>query len=396
MLPAIATYFPQMYRPFLLLGVLALVGCQPIVRDDSVTDAAPQGSTLPTETVAPQLDGTLSESITAPNTQALPAAACPEAVAGTHQLLAPAQGICFLYPDTYNAFQGEDGTITLYVRALVGSHVPLAFINYSAAEGQSLKEITAQRLRDYAWTGTEPESITLGGEAAMMLDNLPGQDTNRRVVAVHDGRVYDLMISGIGANYGTAGELAEALYDTVIASLQFIEVEPQAPLRAGPECPEVKADTVLYTSEPQGYCLLLPAAYSPLQVDETGAEMAFYVDSMQDTIHARLFIKVTDADSRSLEEVTLEREAEIEKIFAGSDVEWSWGSLLDGEPANQLYQVPGQDLSREVVTLHAGHLYTLTFVPDDPEAGETYAEMESLYEMVTDSFSFLWQSEKAQ
>lgn len=367
---------------FLLLSLSSLVACSPVSRADTLSG---DGPTLIAESESSRVPASSTGTASAP--------ACPEAVPGTHQLLAPAQGICFLYPDTYNALQGEDGTITLYVRSLFGSHVPLASISYSAAEGQSLEEITAQRVLDYAWTETKPESITLGGEAAVMLDNLPGQDTNRRVVAVHDGRVYDLMISGIGANYGTAGELAEAFYETVIASFQFIEVEPEAPLRAGPECPEAKADTMLFTSEPQGYCLLLPAAYSPLQVDEAGTEMAFYVDSMQERARARLVIKATDAGGRSLQEVTVDREAEIKRAVPGSDVMWSWGSLLDGEPANQFYQVPGQELSREVVVLHAGRLYTLTFAPDDPEAGETYAEMESLYDMVMDSFSFLWQSE---
>jgi hypothetical protein len=90
----------------------------------------------------------------------------------------------------------------------------------------------------------------------------------------------------------------------------------------------------------------------------------------------------------------MEREAAIEKEVPGSDVMWSWASMLDGEPANEFRQVPGPELSRQVVTLHDGRLYTLTFLPDGPLAGKTYAEMQSLYEMVMDSFSFLWQSEE--
>ncbi|HEX6383679.1 MAG TPA: hypothetical protein VF177_03315, partial [Anaerolineae bacterium] len=297
----------------------------------------------------------------------VPSCPIPEEAPGTHQLVAAAQGICFLYPESFNAFQGEDGTITLYVRSMLNDHVPLASIRYTPSEGQTLEALAAQRLADYAWPDTQPESITLGGEAAVMLDNLPGQDTNRRVVAVHEDRVYDLVFHGIGANYGAAGELAEALYDTVIASFQFIGIEPEAPLLAGPECPFAGAN-FWYTNEPGGYCLLLPAAYSALQLDPEATEMAFYVDTIQDAAHARLFIKVTDANGRSLEEITLEREAEIEKAVPGSDVMWSWASMLDGEPANEFRQVPGQELSRQVVTLHNGRLYTLTFVPDGPAA----------------------------
>lgn len=322
----------------------------------------------------------------------VPANGCPEVTPGTYQLVAAAQGFCTLYPDSYNAVQGEDGSVMLYVRSLYNDHVPLAWITYMPSEGQTLEALAAQRLAEYAWPDTQPESIMLGGEPAVMLDNLPGQDTNRRVVAVHDDRVYDLVINGIGANYGEAGELAEALYDTVITSLQFINIEPEATLFAGPECPFAGAN-LWYTNEPFGYCLMLPAAYSAVSVDPDGAEMAFYVDGVQDTTHARLFIKAKEAKGRSLEEVTMEHEAEIEKAVPGSDVMWSWASLLDGEPANEFRQVPGQELSRQVVTLHNGRVYTLTFLPDGPAADETSAEMQSLYEMAMDSFSFLWQVE---
>lgn len=316
---------------------------------------------------------------------------CPEAEPGTHQLVAPAQGVCFLFPDSYNAVQGEDGTITLYVRSSFLNHVPLASIRYSPAKGQTLDELAAQRISDYAWPDTQPQSITFGGEAAVMLDNLSGQDTNRRVVAVHEDRVYDMVINGVGANYGTAGELAEELYDTVIASLQFIDIDSQVPMLAGPECPFSKENTMWYTNEPFGYCLLLPASYTALSIDSEGAEVAFYVDSVQDTTHPRLFITVTDADGRTLEEVTMGREAEIEKEVDGSDVMWSWASLVDGEPANLFRLVPGQQLSRQVVTLHNDRVYTFTFLPDGPETDKTYTEMLSLYEIVMDSFSFLWQ-----
>lgn len=323
---------------------------------------------------------------------------CPLAqeAPGTHQLVAAAQGICFLYPESYNAFQGEDGTITLYVRSMMNDHVPLGSISYAPSGDQSLEALAAQRLADYAWLDTEPQSIRLGGEAAVMLDNLPGQDTNRRVVAVHEDRVYDLVFYGIGANYGAAGELAEALYETVVTSFQFIGIEPEAPLLAGPECLFTDENLMWYTNEPGGYCVVLPAGYTALQLDGEGTEMAFYVDSMQDTTRARLFIKVTGADGRPLEEVTMDREAEIEKAVPGSDVMWSWGSMLDGEPANEFQQVPGPELSREVVTLHKGRRYTLTFVPDDPAAGKAYAEMEVLYKAVMDSFSFLWPNDEAR
>ncbi len=66
--------------------------------------------------------------------------------------------------------------------------------------------------------------------------------------------------------------------------------------------------------------------------------------------------------------------------------------MLDGEPANQFDQVPGQDLSRQVLMVHNGRLYTLTFIPDDPDAGAAYDEMQLLYDTVMDSFSLFWRN----
>jgi hypothetical protein len=67
---------------------------------------------------------------------------------------------------------------------------------------------------------------------------------------------------------------------------------------------------------------------------------------------------------------------------------WSFGYMLDGIAANQFDQVPGQDLSRQVMMVNGGRLYTLTFTLDDPQAN-AYADMQILYDTVMDSFSFL-------
>ena len=219
--------------------------------------------------------------------------------------------------------------------------------------------MTAQRLADFAFPDTVAQAVTLGGQPASLLDNLPGQDTNRRVVAIYNDIVYDLVVSRIGTDYGAVGEQAEALYETLINSLQFIGIEPNAPLLAGPECPTPAANSTIYRNEAVGYCLLLPAGYSILEInpENTDNEMAFYVNSVQDPSHARLSIKVTEANGRSLEEITTAYENEIETAVPGYDVLWSFGLMLDGEFANQFDQVPGQDFSRQVLMVHNGRSF---------------------------------------
>jgi len=321
-------------------------------------------------------------------------AECSEATTGLHQLVYASQGICFLYPDNYDVFQGEDGGLTLYVGSLLNTEAPVASFTFAGPSDRSLEDVVAERLASFSLPTGSEQRITLGGEPAILLDNLPGQDTNRRVLTMHAKLVYELIVSRIGPDYGKVGEQAEVLFDQIIGSFKFIGVEPEAPLLAGPECPELVQASTQYTNEVAGYCLLLPSGYFGQEINPAAGEneMAFYVGSPQDVNHARLFIKVTDASGRSLEEVTLTHKTEIDAALPGSDVFWSFGYMLDGVAANQFDQVPGQVLGRHVVMVRDGRQYLLSFVPNDPAAGDAYEEMETVYKMVMDSFSFLWQS----
>jgi len=306
----------------------------------------------------------------------------------------PAEGFCFLYPEQYQVFQTDDNSsITLYVRSLLNTEAPAFSVEYQPSDGRSLEEVASQYIADYAFPETVPQETTLGGEPAVLIDNLPGQDTSRRVITLHNDVVYQLSVIRIGADYGEVGEEAEALFTQITTSFEFIPVEKDKPLVAGPECPTQVEASLLYTNEVVGYCLLLPADYQVLEIStEAGNnEMAFYLDSIQDATHPRLWIKVTDAKGASLEEATQAHKAELEKGFEGFDIVWSFGYMLDGIPANQFDQVPGQDLSRQLIMVHNDQVYLLTFTPDDPEAGEVYNEMEAMYGMVVDSFSFLSQ-----
>lgn len=153
---------------------------------------------------------------------------CPQAGAGAHQLVDADRGVCFLYPANFDANEYGDGIgYTLYISSLAENHEsPVIWITFEPADGRSLEEVTNQRLADYAFPDTQSQAITLGQEPASMLDNLPGQDINRRVVAIHDDLVIDITIDHIGKNYGAAGEQAEAAYSMIIGSFRFIGIAP--------------------------------------------------------------------------------------------------------------------------------------------------------------------------
>jgi hypothetical protein len=104
-----------------------------------------------------------------------------------------------------------------------------------------------------------------------------------------------------------------------------------------------------------------------------------------DVEHPKLFINVSEAGDRPLYEIAEELAAGLEDF----ENERTFGLLVDGEPAELLGKMPGQDLNRQLLFIHDGRLYTLTFAPDDPAAGDVYEEMEALYQLALSSFNFL-------
>lgn len=366
---------------FMLFSLMALAACSPaggaeptaVPADAPISEPVIEPTAVPTEAEAPAED--------------LTAADCPAATADTHQLINAAHGFCFLFPANYDVFQSETGEVTLYVKSLLNTEAPVAIVRMTALDGRSIQEIVPDYPSEADLAAISFLTIDMGGEQATVIDILPGQDANRRIFAVHNDRLIDIMIARIGEEYGEVGQQAEALYQTITGSFRFIAVEPDAALVAGPECPTAREGQVLYTNTEDGFCLLLPEKYmvDDTLTTETGTETAVFVESIMNTAEPKLFITVEPANGRTLEEVTTARQEE----FAGLGVMFSFGYMLDGVPANQFDQLPGQDLNRQVLLVHHDRFYTLTFIPDDPEMVEVYAEMQALYDLVMDSFSFL-------
>ncbi|MCB8984926.1 MAG: hypothetical protein H6659_13935 [Ardenticatenaceae bacterium] len=211
---------------FLLLVVLLLAACNAAPGSEP---AAPQPTTAVAEpTVAADQPDTAE-----PENEAADTETCAAPQPGTYQLIDAAHGICFLYPDNYEVFQGDDGSLTLYVDSLQNTEAPLATIHFATLDGRTIQEVVPDYPSDAELAAMSVLSIELGEEMAPVFDTIPGQDTNRRVIAVHDDRVYDLMVARIGEDYGAVGEEAEALFDLITSSWEFIDVVPDAPLQSG-------------------------------------------------------------------------------------------------------------------------------------------------------------------
>lgn len=150
-------------------------------------------------------------------------------------------------------------------------------------------------------------------------------------------------------------------------------------------CPAATADTQTLKNEAHGYCLLYPAGYKAERPNPD--ETVFFSVSPQNVDAGRATIQVRDAGGQAAPEIAGGVVREIAASLPGWGVTQST-LRLGGETAIVLDNVPGQDISRQVVAVHGGRLYLLTFAPADPAESGATREMEKLYQTVVDSLRF--------
>ncbi len=130
-----------------------------------------------------------------PSTQ--PADPCPTPGEGQLLLRNETDGYCLLYPAAYTLDQTNPGVTDIVVDNVMNHWDPRLSIAVSDAAGQTLEDIAAQLATDYALPGFEitPQSITVAGEEAVLLDNLPGPGPQPPRAFLHGGTLYRLFIA---------------------------------------------------------------------------------------------------------------------------------------------------------------------------------------------------------
>ena len=185
---------------------------------------------------------------------------------------------------------------------------------------------------------------------------------------------------GVDPAQATSSDQVETI---VAATIQaYASITPTA--TPAPVCPSEIEGTLLFMNEEQAYCLLHPAGYA--YIIPYAGEVCFVPgEPPYLACHsASLFINVEEAHGRTAEQAADDLVAQ-----AGFEIERSRLTLAN-EAAVVLDNFPGQASSRKVLLIHAGHLYTLTFIISPNDDGDPQTEiMENIYSLVTGSFVFL-------
>lgn len=139
-----------------------------------------------------------------------------------------------------------------------------------------------------------------------------------------------------------------------------------------------------YTNRDFGFSLNLPEGYT---VQQTFVHMFTFIAS-QDIPGNRGMAWMTVERGLDQDAAWYADQARQENANLGIQVSYS-SRVIAGQPAYILGRMPGQDLNRQVFIVYKGILYHLTFIPDDPQTGMAYQQMETLYAAIINSLRFL-------
>ncbi len=127
-------------------------------------------------------------------------------------------GLCFSYPQGYTQLPYNDA-VEIVAPDLSGSDTKgLFWLEISDSYNRTVEEITDQDLTYATGMDVGRWTVTLGGEQALVLDGMPGQELQRRVYIVHQQTLYVLAFWPARSENKAASDQMETLYTAVTNS----------------------------------------------------------------------------------------------------------------------------------------------------------------------------------
>jgi hypothetical protein len=125
---------------------------------------------------------------------------------------------CFSYPKGYTLLPYGESVEVVGPQSGAVPEPGMMWIDISDAQGRTAEDVADEELSYVAGLNPPRYSVLLGGEEALVLDGMPGQNLVRRVYIVHAGKVIIPTFSPYGSGNAGANEQMEALYAAVTSS----------------------------------------------------------------------------------------------------------------------------------------------------------------------------------
>ena len=147
---------------------------------------------------------------------------CQPAEPGTVAYTSADLGFCLLYPAGYDQQMLDESELAIYIGSLLNATQPRVYITAEDAAGRDADQAAGDVETEFgAGFDLQRSILTLGGERAVQLTGVPGQDLSLQVFVVHGGRLYTLVFVPLEDGSSQSSAL-ETLYATVVDSFRFL------------------------------------------------------------------------------------------------------------------------------------------------------------------------------
>ncbi|MBI5668294.1 MAG: hypothetical protein HZC41_09830 [Chloroflexi bacterium] len=152
---------------------------------------------------------------TAPDQPAASAADCLTRVTRNRSYQDNRAGFCLLYPLTYWVIEHEDtkNAISIVPETDAASRATLN-ISHEAVDGRTLDDVAEAVQAEYPNLSIQFNQTTIGGQPAVVTEDLPGRRPTRQAFVIANDRLFRLVLEPVRAG-------ADVLWETVTESLIF-------------------------------------------------------------------------------------------------------------------------------------------------------------------------------
>ena len=227
-------------------------------------------------------------------------------------------------------------------------------------------------------------AASIGGQSAVVLNNIPGYGTQRGAFLIAHGIKYQILLMPVPGDIPALDESTNQVWNTVTSSLVFFPPENEhVVVRAADVCPTAGADTRLYQNDQDGYCFLIPAGFD-LNPDFTGQVLGGPVILTAEgfgEVRTSLTLGTFGTFPGKTPREVLEPRAETIDLLVDA--------TIGGHPAVIFRNRAGPWASKQVMILVGDFAYTIVAQPFEPErypAGIPY--LNQLWGGVTGSLAF--------
>jgi len=212
----------RLFFHVLIFAALVLSACTQAVA------ALPESGKTPNVEIKPPVV------LTDPESDQAVTSKCSRSSEEVRLLINSVHGYCLQYPAEYDVFYPNESEIKLVKHSVLNVSEPSVSIMVHPADGLTVDQAVDQFLAVYTFpeSGLVRESLTIDGEAAVMLDGMPGQEINRQVFVIHNDYLDHLTFMPMDKNQSEVYAQSETLYRTVVQSFNF---RPES--NACPDCP---------------------------------------------------------------------------------------------------------------------------------------------------------------